>query len=150
MFRAVVGFAFTPSLKKVLLIRKNRPDWQAGFLNGVGGKIEPDETARAAMIRKFEEETGIVHPSWNEFAKLTGHGVEIHCFRTIAKISTAVQTTDEELVHFKTSQLMKQDTKCINNLRWLITMAMYDNPMIPVEFVLTGTANDWKFSNSRK
>ncbi len=150
MFKAVVGFAFTPSLRKVLLIRKNRPDWQAGFLNGVGGKIEPGETGLEAMVREFEEETGLIQPFWDEFAKLTGNGVEIHCFRSIAKISKAVQTTDEELVQFKTSHLMRQDTKCINNLRWLITMAMYDKPMIPVEFSLTGTPNDWKFTNTCK
>ena len=45
--------------KNILLIRKKKPDWQAGYLNGVGGKIEFGETIREAMNREFFEETGI-------------------------------------------------------------------------------------------
>ena len=36
----VLGFLFSPDCKRVALIIKNRPDWQAGFLNGIGGKID--------------------------------------------------------------------------------------------------------------
>ena len=42
----------------VVLIKKERPKWQKGFLNGVGGKLEKNETALEAMIREFFEETG--------------------------------------------------------------------------------------------
>jgi 8-oxo-dGTP diphosphatase len=38
------GFLFSLDRTRVLLIRKRRPAWQAGRLNGVGGKIEPGET----------------------------------------------------------------------------------------------------------
>lgn len=55
----VLGFAFDKEFKHVLLVWKNRPRWQAGKLNGVGGKIEPGEAVRAAMVREFQEETGI-------------------------------------------------------------------------------------------
>ncbi|HSI37253.1 MAG TPA: NUDIX domain-containing protein, partial [Tepidisphaeraceae bacterium] len=55
----VCSFAFPPARDRVLLIRKNRPAWQAGKLNGVGGKIEPGETPRQAARREFEEETGL-------------------------------------------------------------------------------------------
>lgn len=52
-----------------LLLRKARPDWQQGKLNGVGGKLEDqDRTALTnstfsngihnAMVREFKEETG--------------------------------------------------------------------------------------------
>ncbi len=40
----VLGFAFDEDYEWVALIKKNRPQWQAGKLNGVGGKIEPNET----------------------------------------------------------------------------------------------------------
>ena len=33
----VVGFIFNSDMDHVLLINKNRPDWQIGFLNGIGG-----------------------------------------------------------------------------------------------------------------
>lgn len=42
----VLGFAFNRERTKIVLILKNRPDWQKGKYNGIGGKIEPsDETA---------------------------------------------------------------------------------------------------------
>ena len=32
-----VGFLFNPDETKVVLIKKNRHDWEKGLLNGVGG-----------------------------------------------------------------------------------------------------------------
>lgn len=58
--RYVLGFTFSPTFSHVLLLWKNRPAWQAGKLNGIGGKIEEGETAEEAMAREFTEETGIV------------------------------------------------------------------------------------------
>ena len=56
----VVGFCFDPSLHHVVLVRKNRPEWQKGRLNGVGGHIEEsDPDAKYAMDREFGEETGV-------------------------------------------------------------------------------------------
>ena len=51
-----VGFEFTASNDLVLLIRKNRPEWQKGKLNGIGGHIKVGETPLEAMRREFEEE----------------------------------------------------------------------------------------------
>ncbi len=55
--RYVVGFVFSKDLSRVLLVLKNRPAWQNGKFNGIGGKIEADETAFEAMNREFVEET---------------------------------------------------------------------------------------------
>ena len=56
------GFLFSLDRQRVLLIRKRRPAWQAGKLNGLGGKIEPGETPDAAARREVLEETGLVVP----------------------------------------------------------------------------------------
>jgi 8-oxo-dGTP pyrophosphatase MutT (NUDIX family) len=55
--RYVVGFLFSEDESRVLLVWKNRPAWQDGKLNGVGGKIEAGETPLQAMEREFKEET---------------------------------------------------------------------------------------------
>ena len=57
----VVGFAFnsTQNFNSVVLINKNRPDWQAGKYNGIGGHIEPGETTYEAITREFDEEAGV-------------------------------------------------------------------------------------------
>jgi len=78
MARYVVGFLFCNGW--VLLIRKIRPDWQRGKLNGPGGKVEPGETFAEAMVREWREEVGVgedVHAAqhrtpWVQFAKLMG------------------------------------------------------------------------------
>lgn len=56
----VLGFMFNEDESKVLLVHKNRPTWQAGKLNGIGGKIEAGETPLQAMEREFMEETGFI------------------------------------------------------------------------------------------
>ena len=70
----VLGFMFNEAESKVLLVWKNRPAWQAGKLNGVGGKIEAGETPVQAMNREFAEETGFVSkhyiPEEDDFDKL--------------------------------------------------------------------------------
>lgn len=60
-----LGFVFNPERTHVMLIRKTRPQWQAGLLNGIGGKLEEDESDSECMIREFKEETGLLEtPSW--------------------------------------------------------------------------------------
>lgn len=43
---------------RVLLVNRERPSWM-GCWNGIGGKLEPGEPPREAMIRELEEETGL-------------------------------------------------------------------------------------------
>ena len=43
MTEYVCGFAFDNTKQYVTLIEKKRPNWQAGYLNGVGGHIEEGE-----------------------------------------------------------------------------------------------------------
>ena len=59
MINYVVGFMFNLDKTKVALIRKNRPEWQNGLLNGIGGKNNEGEHSLQAMVREFEEETGL-------------------------------------------------------------------------------------------
>jgi hypothetical protein len=81
--RYVLGFCFDDDCEKVLLIEKRRPAWQAGRLNGIGGKIEAGETPAQAMVREFAEETGDTVPGsldWRPFARLCGGGWEVWVF----------------------------------------------------------------------
>lgn len=59
LHKYVVGIAVDPDRTHGLFVLKNRPVWQAGFLNGVGGKIEDGESPAEAMVREFYEETKI-------------------------------------------------------------------------------------------
>jgi 8-oxo-dGTP diphosphatase len=68
----VLGFAFTYD-GQVALIEKNRPAWQAGKWNGIGGHMEPGEDIYEAMAREFQEETGVETPwGWRRVGRMVG------------------------------------------------------------------------------
>ena len=52
-------FIFNEELNLVLAIQKNRPDWQKGYFNGVGGKFNENETINQCTLREVYEETGL-------------------------------------------------------------------------------------------
>ncbi len=60
----VAGFLFDYNHSNVLLIHKQRPAWQAGLYNGIGGKVQSGETHYHAMVREFEEEAGLYFDAW--------------------------------------------------------------------------------------
>ncbi len=137
--RYVCSFAFSTDRQRVLLIRKNRPAWQAGKLNGVGGKMEPGETPHAAARREFREETGL-DLAGSAFAHiLTLQGADDisipappgapapktawrgHFFRLITDIDQARSITDEQLEIVPVNPL---PAKMISNLHWIIPMLL--------------------------
>jgi 8-oxo-dGTP diphosphatase len=122
--RYVLGFAFNDN--HVLLIKKNRPNWQKGAYNGLGGHIEGKEQPIEAMVREFEEECSIAttQQDWEQFAIMKGEDWICYCFRSrnVFDLSKAKQTTDEqpEIIHAYT--LEKYNT--ISNIPALIGLAM--------------------------
>jgi 8-oxo-dGTP pyrophosphatase MutT (NUDIX family) len=58
----VLGFVFDRNYNNVLLVEKARPEWQAGKLNGLGGRVEVGESPSAVMVRKLREETNQMLP----------------------------------------------------------------------------------------
>lgn len=123
--RYVVGFMLDPTLSKVVLIRKQNPDWQRGLLNGVGGKIGdtiPGETPESAMQREFEEETGVGGLDWTKFLNLKTPHSDLHFFRAVGNVHRVVTCTDEDVSVFEIHDVMDRcDT--LPNIRWCIQMA---------------------------
>lgn len=124
----VLGFLFDPSKKDVVLIKKLKPEWQKGKLNGIGGKIEELETPLVAMRREFKEETGVEIDEWREFLQLSGHGYIIYAFVAFSLNAYLVKTKEKEKVKvYKVNRL--NYNKTIDNLKWIIPLAI-DNSMI--------------------
>lgn len=122
----VVGLMFDEQCANVLLLQKQRPDWQVGKLNGIGGKVESDETLHQAMAREFKEETGIqtIPSRWRLFCTLKdARGWSIHFFYTIGYVAAYDDLTDEEPIIAPLSAIAT-DPAIIPNLRWLIPMAL--------------------------
>jgi 8-oxo-dGTP diphosphatase len=134
----VLGFAFDKTKKHVVLIEKQKPDWQKGSLNGVGGKVETyDENIYAAMAREFKEETGVDtnKEEWSHFASMTfkndvmGGMAVVYCFRLFSDAVYDCQTMEAEKVSLYSTDInasiYEPYTACqhIKNLKVLIPMA---------------------------
>ena len=132
----VCGFLFSMDRSRVLLIRKNRPAWQAGKLNGVGGKVEPGETLHQAMVREFREEatTCTSESDWTHVLTLTGHDESWagHFFRASGDVEQPRALTDEPLEIHAVADL-PLDT--IPNLQWMIRL-MLDDELIASRYRL--------------
>lgn len=118
----VVGFMFNPAETHVLLLNKNRPTWQKGKLNGIGGRIEGYETALGSMRRECIEEVGLDVDSWIKFCVLSDErNWKIHFFSAVGPIRNAVAMTDEVPQCVSVFEL---PFNVIPNLKWLIPMAL--------------------------
>ena len=130
-----VGFVFSKNLKFVYLIRKNRPAWQQDLLNGIGGKVEADESFLECMIREAKEESGY-EGAWTLFAELLYPDDVVQYFYSVANYGVVPVTIGAEnivIVCMENINLMH----CVPNVRWLVPAAvvhMTDN----YKFMLTG------------
>lgn len=66
-----LGITFSADGNHVYLMRKDHPDFQAGKLNGVGGKLEPGETFADCMAREGREESGY-SGTWHRLGTMSG------------------------------------------------------------------------------
>lgn len=123
MIKYVLGFMFSEDMESIALILKNRPKWQAGLLNGIGGKVEPNESYMQAMEREFTEETGSNIPAhWVNFATITGIDYQMECFVAIGDLNLLETTTDEPIMIVEVAKL--HTLTLMYNLRWLIPLAL--------------------------
>lgn len=108
MTNYVVGFITDG--KRVLLIKKNRPQNQIGLYNGIGGKVKDNESPLEAIIRKAKEETMLDISDWYKIDTLEypSDKITLHLFK--AKVSKKFiknykTTTDEVVRIFKIKNL---------------------------------------------
>ena len=127
----VVGFLFDDGAERVILIRKNRPEWQAGKLNGVGGKIDGDESIQQAITREFREEAGVHITDWHHFASLTWEEGIVHFLRSFAVqvvLDACWTVTDERIEQHRVCTLSEPGPgrDCVTpNLLWLVPLAAH-------------------------
>ena len=126
----VCGFVFSSDFKTVLLIRKNRPDWQAGRLNGIGGHVEDiDHNTAHAISRECEEETGVFIPpsQWTLVVRTHFPLAQVDFFSVVWP-STSLREfktiTDEALLVEDVAELSET---VLPNLNWLIPLCIYRN-----------------------
>jgi len=121
----VLGLVFSKSRGKILLIEKKRPKWQAGRWNGIGGKIEQNESPIGAMQREALEETG--HSFlYKHVITFVCPGGTVFVFEAITCATNAdyipfEQVEDGRLEVFDLDNL---PTNMMGNLRWIIPLSL--------------------------
>lgn len=125
MKRYCVGFMFDRK-GNVALVRKTKPAWQAGYLNGIGGKLEDGESPANGMVREWLEETGIPHGEWDEFSRTTwSNEAIVFFFRSMVEELPKFPSHNDvgEPIEVHAVDHIPQD-QLINNLKYLIPMAL--------------------------
>jgi 8-oxo-dGTP diphosphatase len=140
----VCGFLFNEARDRVVLIKKARPEWQAGRLNGVGGKVEPGESSDEAMRREFIEEAGVDVSGWELTVVVNGSSNahlrgapeaewRVNFYRAFVpdNVLNAVRTMTDESVN--TYMLSVMDYAPVNpNLKWIVPLCVNPCAELPI------------------
>lgn len=124
MEKFTLGFVFNSDSSKVLLIHKQKPDWQSGRINGIGGKIEAGESALDCIVRECQEECllDIPRKNWYRYALIEQAIGDVVVFAAkFSKDMSGAKQNDYEMIEwFDTLHL---PSNALSNLQWLILMA---------------------------
>lgn len=141
MIDYVNGFCFTKDGTEVVLIHKKRPKWMAGMLNGVGGKIEEDESPFTAMTREFEEETGVITRAsdWTYRLEMIGVDWWMHLFSCFDdEIYAAAKTAeDEEIIKVPVAHLLSRNVyvfdqnHSVDDMQYTVDSITSPYPVVP-------------------
>lgn len=125
MKQYVLGLAFSRKGDKIVFVEKQKPEWQKGMYNGVGGKIEAEDASPIdAMVREFQEETGTIteQTMWKHFSTMEGTGFVVFCFVMFSNVIYQCETMEEEKIEMFDVDKIPLD-KVINNIPALIELA---------------------------
>lgn len=136
----VVGFLFTTicDILCVVLIEKQRPEWQKGKLNGVGGHMEKGESPLKTMTREFEEEAGITVDDWHVDIIMKSDLWRVYFFSTFAPyeiVKNVESKTDEEIIIIPVEKI--HEYPVISNLKWIVPFCCYSQEYVtPINIFL--------------
>ncbi len=123
----VAGFMFSPDFENVILIEKEKPEWQKGKYNAIGGKIEAGETPKAAMVREFYEEAFIStkEEDWRPLCIIGDEKYDVYFFFCSSENwRDHITRETEEVFNVRVDDLHIIRFQLIENLNWLIPMCI--------------------------
>ena len=119
--QATLAFIFNKDLTKVLLITKQKPDQHKGLLNGLGGKLEANESHLDCVVREIEEEAGLKSKSknWNKVGNITWIHWHVSVWTMVSRIKVN-DFPDDSVDWYPVNDL---PDNIIENLKWLIPLS---------------------------
>lgn len=140
----VMGLIFDTT-DRILLIKKKRPSHQVGKWNGLGGKVEDNETITRAMTRETKEEADLDIPESSWTLMYSGSQPSGSLFVFITYISpeimdSAKQMTDEIISVFPISEL---PMNCMEDIYPYISSRSKRKPKV---LLVTGAHNNEEYA----
>ena len=129
-FVYVLALLFTPDRRRVVLMRKTRPAWQAGRVNALGGKLGAGESSIAAARREVREEAGVDVEQWEEFLVWEDPVYRMHAVRAFHPAALRAHTAEDQEVFL--ADVAHLPPELIDNLRWLVPLALDTDVALPV------------------
>ena len=129
-FIYVLALLFSPDRRRVVLMRKTRPTWQAGRINALGGKVAAGETPADAARREVREEAGIEVRAWEEFLVWEDPVYRMHALRAFDAEALKARTAEDQEVFL--AEVARLPPNVIDNLRWLIPLALDESVAAPI------------------
>lgn len=127
------NICFIKRANEILLLNREKSSWM-GCWNGIGGKLEAQESPREAMIREIEEETGIRHYDLHFKGLVTWSGDNFDfggMYAYIAEVPNSFEyatpkKTDEGILDWKTFEWImdKNNVGIVSNIPITLPMML--------------------------
>ena len=118
----VLALLFSADRRRVVLMRRTRPAWQAGRVNALGGKLLAGETPLDAARREVREESGVDAAAWEEFLVWDDPVYRMHAVRAFDAAAADARTMEDQEVFL--ADVTALPPNVVDNLRWLIPLAL--------------------------
>ena len=131
MLDYVLALLFTASGREIVLVRKTRPAWQSGRVNALGGKLHNGESLLDAARREVREEAGVDIERWEEFLVWRDHEYRLRAVRAFDDVARQARMAEDQEVFLADVRALPANV--IDNLRWIIPLALDRDVAIPIE-----------------
>ena len=111
-------------------MRRTRPAWQAGRVNGLGGRIAPGESAASSARREVREECGVDVAVWREVLVWEDAEYVMHVLSAVSDVAREARTLEDQEIFLADVNALPHNV--IDNLRWLVPLALDADVAFPI------------------
>ena len=111
-------------------MRRDRPAWQAGRVNALGGRLMAGESAAMAARREVREECGVDVAEWREVLAWEDAEYRMHVMSAMSDRARDARTMEDQEVFLANVNALPHNV--IDNLRWLVPLALDTDVAFPI------------------